>query len=150
VRAALVKAGLGDFAGCLAEEGLEGKIWDQMLSGGQKQKLVVARILLHQPGLLFLDEATGALDPEGRTAFHQAIKDYCPGITVISVMHESTPPKSAAGGELYYSVLAIAEGVASKRAHVPPQPTEITSVLDEPLASRTERFTLRRIRSKAN
>ena len=72
-----------------ADEAREGKAWDQVLSGGQKQKLVVARILLQQPGLLFLDEATGALDPEAKIAFHQAIKDNCPGITVISVMHES-------------------------------------------------------------
>ena len=46
-------------------------IWDQILSGGQKQKLVTARILLHKPGLLFLDEATAALDPEATIAFHQ-------------------------------------------------------------------------------
>ena len=75
------------------------KAWDQVLSGGQKQKLVVARILLQQPGLLFLDEATGALDPEARIAFHQAIKDNCPGITVISIMHEAEPPRSATGAD---------------------------------------------------
>ncbi|OJU48515.1 MAG: ABC transporter ATP-binding protein, partial [Mesorhizobium sp. 61-13] len=95
--AALHKAGLGDFIEFMADETRTGMTWDQLLSGGQKQKLVVARIMLHQPGLLFLDEATGALDPEGKIAFHQAIKDNCPGVTVISVMHEAVPPRSATG-----------------------------------------------------
>lgn len=148
--AALVNAGLEDFADCLADDGREGKTWDQMLSGGQKQKLVVARILLQQPGLLFLDEATGALDPEGRTAFHQAIKDHCPGITVISIMHEAASPKSTTGTEFYDSVLTIADGVASKRPLVPPLPPEITSVLGEPHPVETDRFVRQRVRTKAN
>ena len=40
VAAALHKAGLGDFIEHLGDEGREGKTWDQVLSGGQKQKLV--------------------------------------------------------------------------------------------------------------
>lgn len=130
--AALHKAGLGDFIEFMADETRTGMTWDQLLSGGQKQKLVVARILLHQPGLLFLDEATGALDPEGKIAFHQAIKDNCPGVTVISVMHEAVPPRSATGEEFYHSVLTIADGTTSKKPLAPTLPAELTTILVNP------------------
>jgi ABC-type uncharacterized transport system fused permease/ATPase subunit len=126
---ALHKAGLGEFIEYLADDGREGKIWDQLLSGGQKQKLVVARILLHQPGLLFLDEAACSLDPEAKIAFHQAIKDNCPRATVISVMHEAIPPRSATGAEFYDSVLTIADGVAVKKPLVPRLPPELTEIV---------------------
>ena len=113
------------------EDACEGKAWDQVLSGGQKQKLVVARILLQQPGLLFLDEATGALDPQAKIAFHQAIKDHCPRVTVISIMHEAVPPKSATGAEFYDSVLSIADGVASKKPLAHNLPAELTTILEQ-------------------
>ncbi|HET7412678.1 MAG TPA: ATP-binding cassette domain-containing protein, partial [Pararhizobium sp.] len=150
VASALRKAGLGDFAGDLAEEGREGKIWDQMLSGGQKQKLVVTRILLQQPGLLFLDEATAALDPEGKREFHQTIKDNCPGITVISIMHEAVAPKTETGEEFFDSMLSIADGVALKKALVPPLPAEITSVLDKPRSGKAGHLLLLPVHSKAD
>jgi ABC-type uncharacterized transport system fused permease/ATPase subunit len=132
VASALHKSGLGDFIGYLGDETSDGNIWDQVFSGGQKQKLVLARILLQQPGLLFLDEASAALDPEAKTAFHQAIKDNCPGVTVISIMHEATPPKSATGAEFYTSVLNIADGVASKKPLVQTLPIELTAALVQP------------------
>lgn len=150
VASALHKAGLGEFIEYLGEETREGKLWDQVLSGGQKQKLVLSRILLQQPGLLFLDEATGALDPAAKIAFHQAIEDNCPGVTVISVMHEVTPPKSATGAEFYDSVLTLSDGVASKKA-LTSLPLEITTILakaEQPVEEARPVFPRIRLRTK--
>lgn len=132
VAVALHKAGLGDFIEHLDSEMHDCRIWEQVFSGGQKQKLVAARILLHQPGLLFLDEATGALDHEAKIAFHRAIKDNCPGVTVISVMHDPVPPRAADGSEFYDSIVSIAGGTATKQA-IASLPAELTTLLDQPL-----------------
>ncbi len=114
VAVALTKAGLAEFAGDLGKEGRNGHSWDQLLSGGQKQKIILARILLLQPGLLFLDESTSALDSDATVAFHQAIKDACPSATVLSIMHDATPPRSSTGKGFYDSVLTIANGTTRK------------------------------------
>lgn len=108
VAAALDEAGLGEFSLEISNEGRGGQSWDNLLSGGEKQKLVLSRILLLRPGLLFLDEATSALDGPAVQALHQTIKDHCPEATVIAVMHDIS------GVEFFDSVLAIENGAAIK------------------------------------
>ena len=61
--------------------------WDQTLSGGEKQRLTVARVLLHRPDIIVLDEATSALDPNGQDTLMQLLSDEMEGLTIISVGH---------------------------------------------------------------
>lgn len=114
VAVALHEAGLGELIDELLKDGRDGQSWDLLLSGGQKQKLVLARILLLRPGLLFLDEATSALDTQAVYTFHQAIRDHCPEATVIAVMHDVSPMRSASGADFFDSVLAVENGKAEK------------------------------------
>src|SRR5262249_57990925 len=58
----LEKVGLGHLASELDKD----EMWAQRLSGGEQQRLAVARVLLAEPATIFLDEATAALDEAGR------------------------------------------------------------------------------------
>lgn len=61
--------------------------WDQILSGGEKQRLAFARIILHRPDIVVLDEATAALDPESQHALMELLISRFPELTIISVGH---------------------------------------------------------------
>ena len=57
------------------------------LSGGQKQKLAIARVLLKQPKVLIMDEATSALDNKSQTRIQNLMERWKGTCTVISVIH---------------------------------------------------------------
>jgi len=64
--------------------------WQMRLSGGEQQRLAVARALLARPDWLFLDEATASLDEESEAALYRVIIETLPDATLISIGHGST------------------------------------------------------------
>ena len=79
---AFKRVGLEHLIEKLDEEGP----WDQTLSGGEKQRLAFARILLHNPDIVVLDEATAALDPKSQDKLMELLLDR-PDMTLLSVAH---------------------------------------------------------------
>jgi putative ATP-binding cassette transporter len=61
--------------------------WDRALSVGQQQRLAFARLLLHRPGWVFLDEATAALDEENQKTAMSIFDDELSQTSVISIGH---------------------------------------------------------------
>ena len=61
--------------------------WDQTLSGGEKQRLAFARIFLHNPDIIVLDEATAALDPQSQDKLMELLSKRPDESTLLSVGH---------------------------------------------------------------
>ncbi|MBY5462936.1 MULTISPECIES: ABC transporter ATP-binding protein/permease [Rhizobium] len=85
IKAALDKVGL-DYLNDKIEEDAP---WDQTLSGGEKQRLAFARLLLHHPDIIVLDEATSALDEKSQDKMMQMVIDELPEVTIVSVAHRA-------------------------------------------------------------
>jgi len=83
VAAALKKVGLGHLIDRIEEDAP----WDQTLSGGEKQRLAFARILLHDPDIIVLDEATSALDPDSQDKLMKLLTEELKATTIVSVGH---------------------------------------------------------------
>lgn len=85
---ALEEAQLADFIRGLPE-GLDTAIGDRgvRISGGQRQRLGIARALYHNPEILVFDEATSALDNETEAAVMEAINSFHGRKTMIIIAH---------------------------------------------------------------
>lgn len=57
------------------------------MSGGQKQRLMIARAIYKNPSLLVLDEATSSLDADNEAAIVNNLNEYCRGKTVVIAAH---------------------------------------------------------------
>ncbi len=70
----------GGYDADIAEQGAS-------LSGGQRQRLAIARVILGDPSILILDEATSQIDAESDAAITAALADFCESRTAVVIAH---------------------------------------------------------------
>ncbi|TCV93525.1 putative ATP-binding cassette transporter [Biostraticola tofi] len=99
-RQALEDSCLAERADSLTESGR----WQQVLSGGEQQRLAMARVFLHRPDFIFLDEATSALDPDTEYQLYQTLVEKLPDSTLISVAHRKSLE------QFHHHILTLAPG----------------------------------------
>lgn len=87
-RAAAKEAQIDDFIMSLPD-GYDTKVgsFGSRFSGGEKQRIAIARAILKNAPILILDEATSAADPENQLEIDRAIENLCKGKTVLIVAH---------------------------------------------------------------
>ena len=79
------------------------------LSGGEKQRLAIARLLLKSPAVVILDEATAHLDSENESLVQEALKQALKGRTSIVIAHRLSTVMDAD------QILVINDGVVAER-----------------------------------
>ena len=87
--------------------------WGQKLSGGEQQRLAIARVLLKKPTWLFADEATSALDKEAEDTIYKRLLDLVQKSqgAIISIAHR---PSVAAFHGKTWTLLRQPEGAPSR------------------------------------
>jgi len=81
---ALNAVGLAHLVDRLDKHGIP---WEQTLSGGEKQRLAFARVLITQPKIVVMDEATSALDLASQKKLMELINERLPDATIVGVGH---------------------------------------------------------------
>jgi ATP-binding cassette subfamily C protein len=81
------------------------------LSGGQQQRLAIARMILTDPKVVILDEATSSLDTETEQRLHKAMREFLRDRTTIIVAHRLSAVKQADRVYVFEDGHIIEEGV---------------------------------------
>jgi putative ATP-binding cassette transporter len=61
--------------------------WSEQLSPGEQQRIAFARVLLHKPDWVFMDESTSMLDLPNEEYLYQLLKTQLPACSIVSVGH---------------------------------------------------------------
>lgn len=64
--------------------------WQNRLSGGEQQRIGIARAILHKPDWLFLDEATASLDQKAEGELYRLMQARLPETAIVSIGHRSS------------------------------------------------------------
>ncbi|WP_228539087.1 ABC transporter ATP-binding protein [Nocardia sp. XZ_19_385] len=93
---ALERARLGDLVASL-QDGLDTVVGERgyRLSGGERQRLTIARLLLKQPRVVILDEATASLDSTSEAAVQEALSEALEGRTALVIAHRLSTIRAA-------------------------------------------------------
>ncbi|WP_408607977.1 ABC transporter ATP-binding protein [Actinophytocola xanthii] len=102
---ALSRAKLADLVRSLPDE-LDTVVGERgyRLSGGERQRLTIARLLLAQPRVVILDEATAHLDSESEVAVQEALTGALAGRTAIVIAHRLSTVRAA------HQILVVEDG----------------------------------------
>jgi subfamily B ATP-binding cassette protein MsbA len=63
----------------------------KQLSGGQRQRIALARMIVRNPSIMILDEATSATDAQSEALIHDSLKSFSQNRTVFLITHSMTP-----------------------------------------------------------
>ncbi|HKS99974.1 MAG TPA: ABC transporter ATP-binding protein [Rugosimonospora sp.] len=153
---ALDRAQVGDLVRSLPE-GLSTVVGERgyRFSGGEKQRIAIARLLLKAPSIVILDEATAHLDSESEAAVQRALSEALAGRTALVIAHRLSTVRDAdqilvldegrvveqgtheqlvaAGGlyaELYHTQFAVADSPAPYVDAVGPEPVVLVPPRD--------------------
>lgn len=79
------------------------------LSGGEAQRVSIARCILKDAPIVILDEATASVDPDNELAIQEAVNELCQGKTLLIIAHRLNTVRNAS------KILVIDNGVVAKQ-----------------------------------